>query len=73
MEKKKGFVITGIVVAVVIGVSFMLIKLTTDKSSFDNEKILTHIHPRLYLNVDGKPYFVPQNVGIDRSMERSFT
>ena len=24
-----------------------------------------HIHPRLYLNIDGQPYFVPQNVGID--------
>ncbi|MHB8546235.1 MAG: hypothetical protein ACYDAJ_05665 [Nitrosotalea sp.] len=68
MEKRKGLAFTGIVVAIVIGISFMLIKPTTDKSSFDNEKILMHIHPRLYLNVDGKPYFVPQNVGIDSDL-----
>ncbi len=66
MEKKKGFVIVGIVV-IVIGISFMLTKPTTDQSSTD-EIMLMHIHPRLYLNVDGKPYFVPQNVGIDSDL-----
>ena len=67
MEKKKGFVIVGIVVIIVIGISFMLTKPTTDQSSTD-EIMLMHIHPRLYLNVDGKPYFVPQNVGIDSDL-----
>jgi hypothetical protein len=66
LEKKKGFVIVGIVV-IVIGISFMLTKPTTDQSSTD-EIMLMHIHPRLYLNVDGKPYFVPQNVGIDSDL-----
>lgn len=67
MEKKKGFVIVGIIVTFVIGASFMLTKPITDQSS-SNEKMLMHIHPRLYLNMDGKPYFVPQNVGIDSDL-----
>ncbi|MHB8602560.1 MAG: hypothetical protein ACYC6W_10055 [Nitrosotalea sp.] len=67
MEKKKGFIILGIIVVIVIGVSFMLTKPTLDQSSTD-EIMLVHIHPRLYLNVDGKPYFVPQNVGIDSDL-----
>ena len=67
MEKKKGFVIVGIIVTFVIGASFMLTKPITDQS-LNNEKIVMHIHPRLYLNIDGKPYFVPQNVGIDSDL-----
>ncbi|MDE1878806.1 MAG: hypothetical protein KGI07_09880 [Thaumarchaeota archaeon] len=67
MERKKGFVILGIIVVIVIGVSFMLTKPTMDQSSND-ETMLMHIHPRLYLNIDGKPYFVPQNVGIDPNL-----
>lgn len=67
MEKKKGLVILGIIVAVVIGISFMLTKPTIDQSS-SNETMLMHIHPRLYLNIDGKPYFVPQNVGVDSDL-----
>ncbi|MDE1818624.1 MAG: hypothetical protein KGI19_08485 [Thaumarchaeota archaeon] len=63
MERKKGFAILGIIIIIVMGVSFMLTKPTMDQSS--DETILMHIHPRLYLNIDGKPYFVPQNVGID--------
>lgn len=45
----------------------MLTKPTMDKSSSD-KAMLMHIHPRLYLNIDGKPYFVPQNVGIDSDL-----
>ena len=67
LEKKKGLVILGIIVAAIIGISFMLTKPTMDKSS-SNETMLMHIHPRLYLNIDGKPYFVPQNVGIDSNL-----
>ena len=67
MGKKKGFVIVGIIVTFVIGASFMLTKPITDQS-LNNEKIVMHIHPRLYLNIDGKPYFVPQNVGIDSDL-----
>lgn len=66
MEKKKALVIAGIIVAVTIGFSFILTKPTMDKSS--SETMLMHIHPRLYLNIDGKPYFVPQNVGIDSDL-----
>ena len=67
MEKKKGLVILGIIVAVTIGISLTLSKPTTDKSS-SNEIMLMHIHPRLYLNIDGKPYFIPQNVGVDSDL-----
>jgi len=67
LEKKKGFVIVGIIVIAIMGISIMLTKPTTDQS-LGNEKILMHIHPRLYLNIDGKPYFVSQNVGIDADL-----
>jgi hypothetical protein len=67
LEKKKGFVIVGIIVIFVIGASFMLTKPITDQSLTD-EKMLMHIHSRLYLNMDEKPYFVPQNVGIDSDL-----
>lgn len=40
-------------------------KSTTDTMTSNDKPILLHIHPRLYLNVNGKPYFVPQNVGIE--------
>lgn len=67
MEKKKAFVIAGIIIAALIGVGISMasIKSTTDTMTSNDKPILLHIHPRLYLNVDGKPYFVPQNVGIE--------
>lgn len=67
MEKKKGFFIVGIIVTFVIGANFMLTKPIMDQS-LNDDKMLMHIHPRLYLNIDGKPYFVPQNVGIDSDL-----
>ena len=67
MEKKKALVIAGIIVAALIGVGISMasIKPTTDTVTSNDKPMLLHIHPRLYLNVDGKPYFVPQNVGIE--------
>ena len=57
----------GIIIAVLIGVGIGMasMKSTTDTMTSNDKPILLHIHPRLYLNVDGKPYFVPQNVGIE--------
>jgi hypothetical protein len=64
LEKKKGLVIAGMVVVIIIGVGINMASMeSTDKTN--NAKMLMHIHPRLYLNIDGKPYFVPQNVGTD--------
>lgn len=67
MEKKKALVIAGIIIVALIGVGISMasIKPTTDTMTLNDKPILLHIHPRLYLNVDGKPYFVPQNVGIE--------
>lgn len=67
MKKKKALVIAGIIIAALIGVGISMasMKSTTDVMTSNDKPILLHIHPRLYLNVDGKPYFVPQNVGIE--------
>ncbi|HXU94869.1 MAG TPA: hypothetical protein VFP45_00375 [Candidatus Nitrosotalea sp.] len=67
MEKKKTLVIVGIIIAALIGVGISMtsMKSTTDAMTSNDKPILLHIHPRLYLNVNGKPYFVPQNVGIE--------
>ncbi|HEU5220880.1 MAG TPA: hypothetical protein VFU58_02355 [Candidatus Nitrosotalea sp.] len=65
MEKKKALVIAGIIIAALIGIGMISIKSTTDTMTSNDKPILLHIHPRLYLNVNGKPYFVPQNVGIE--------
>ena len=75
MEKKKGLVIAGIIIVIIIGVGISAISITptTDQATSNNEKMLMHIHPRLYLNVDGKPYFVPQNVGIDSNLWKDHT
>jgi hypothetical protein len=66
MNKTKRGIITGIIAVsvIVIGVWILSLKPTTDASS-NNEVMLMHIHPSLYLNFNGKPYMVPQNVGID--------
>ena len=66
MNKTKRGIMTGIiaVLVIVIGVWILSIKPTTD-GALNNEVMLVHIHPRLYLNFDEKPYMVPQNVGID--------
>ena len=75
MEKKKGLVIAGIIIVILIGVGISVISITptTDQATSNNEKMLMHIHPRLYLNVDGRPYFVPQNVGIDSDLWKDHT
>jgi len=75
LEKKKALVIAGIIVVALIGVGISMasIKSTTDVMTSNDKPILLHIHPRLYLNVDGKPYFVPQNVGIEPDLWKSHT
>lgn len=75
MEKKKALVIAGIVIIVLmgVGISMASIKSTTDTITSNDKPILLHIHPRLYLNVDGKPYFVPQNVGIEPDLWKYHT
>lgn len=66
MNKKKGLVIVGIIIAIAIGIGISITSLGSSVDKTTNDKpMLMHIHPRLYLNVDGQPYFVPQNVGID--------
>ncbi len=66
MNKTKVGIIAGIIIvsAIVIGVWILSIEPTTDVAS-NNEVMLMHIHPSLYLNFNGRPYMVPQNVGID--------
>lgn len=68
MKKKvKQGIIVGIIVAIAIGVGVngvLSLKPTADTTT-GNQVMLMHIHPRLYLYMDGKPYFIPQNVGID--------
>ena len=66
MNKTKRGIITGIIAVsvIVIGMWILSIKPTTDVAS-NNEVMLMHIHPSLYLNFNGKLYMVPQNVGID--------
>lgn len=75
MKKKKALVIAGIIIAALIGVGISItsIKSTTDTMTSNGKPILLHIHPRLYLNVDGKPYFVPQNVGIEPDLWKDHT
>ena len=75
MEKKKTLIIAGIIIAALIGVGISMasMKSTTDTMTSNDKPILLHIHPRLYLNVDGKPYFVPQNVGIEPDLWKYHT
>ncbi|WP_157927642.1 hypothetical protein [Candidatus Nitrosotalea okcheonensis] len=74
MEKKKTFVIVGIIITALMGVIVATeMKPTTDSMMSNDKPILLHIHPRLYLNVDGKPYFVPQNVGIEPDLWKDHT
>ena len=75
MEKKKTLIIAGIIIAALIGVGISMasMKSTTDTMTSNDKPILLHIHPRLYLNVGGKPYFVPQNVGIEPDLWKYHT
>ncbi|MGI0066267.1 MAG: hypothetical protein ACREA5_04830 [Nitrosotalea sp.] len=70
MKKKNGLIIAGIVIVILIGIGINIGSMTstTDKMTSNAQNMLMHIHPRLYLNVDGQPYFVPQNVGIDPNL-----
>jgi glucose uptake protein GlcU len=68
--KKNEFIIAGIIIVILIGIGISMESMisTTDKTTSNAQNMLMHIHPRLYLNIDGQPYFVPQNVGIDPSL-----
>ena len=78
-KKIKGFVIVGALIALVIGVSLVMI---TSNSSVSNLPVsnlptssvphdamgMMHIHPHLILVIDGKTAVVPAQIGIDPSM-----
>ena len=70
MKKKNGLIIAGIIIVILIGIGISVGSMTstTDKTTSNAQKMLMHIHPRLYLNIDDQPYFVPQNVGIDPNL-----
>jgi hypothetical protein len=68
LKKKNRLIIVGIIIIILIRIGIGSMTYTTNKTASNGQKMLMHIHPRLYLNVDGQPYFVPQNVGIDPSM-----
>ena len=71
MKKKvKQAIIAAVIVAIAIGIGVngvLSLKPTTDTTK-GNQIMLMHIHPRLYLYMDGKPYLIPQNVGIDSDL-----
>ncbi len=70
-KKARVAIIAGVIIAVVIGIGAIdtiSLKPTTDTQPSNGDTMLMHIHPRMYLNVDGKPYMIPQNVGIDADM-----
>ena len=68
MNKKiKLIIIAGAIIAVAIWVGIVSVKPSDDPKSM-SAQIVMHIHPRLYIEMDGQTYMVPQNVGIDPSM-----
>ena len=68
MNKKiKGVIIAGAIIAVAIWAGTVSIKPSDDSKSM-NAQMVMHIHPRLYIEMDGQTYMVPQNVGIDPSL-----
>src|SRR5439155_6497551 len=70
VKKVKQVIIVGVIVAIAVGIGVngvLSLKPTSDTTT-GNEVMLMHIHPRLYLYMDGKPYLIPQNVGIDSDL-----
>lgn len=68
MNKKiKIAIIAGAIIAVAVWVSMVSIKPSDDSKSMSKQMVM-HIHPRIYIEMNGHPYMVPQNVGIDPSM-----
>jgi len=66
-KKIKLIIIAGAIIAVAIWVGIVSVKPSDDPKSM-SAQIVMHIHPRLYIEMDGQTYMVPQNVGIDPSM-----
>lgn len=66
-KKTKIAIIAGAIIAVAIWMSIVTIKPSDDSKSMSNQMVM-HIHPRIYIEMDGQPYMVPQNVGIEPSM-----
>jgi len=66
-KKIIGIIIAGTIIAVATWASAMPIKPSDDSKSMSNQMVM-HIHPRLYIEMNGQPYMIPQNVGIDPSM-----
>ena len=71
-KQTKKFVIAGILVALVIGISLVIItpssttyKIPASVSIQHDSMGMMHIHPHLYLTIDGTPATVPANIGID--------
>ena len=73
-KKIKGFVIAGVLIALIVGISLvMATKLPVPHSSVPSSVPhdamgMMHIHPHLSLVVDGKAAAVPANIGIDPSL-----
>ncbi|MBI3640311.1 MAG: hypothetical protein HY223_08365 [Thaumarchaeota archaeon] len=68
MNKKIKLIIIAVaIIAVAIWAGIVSVKPSDDSKSM-NVSMVMHIHPRLYIEMDGQTYMVPQNVGIDPSM-----
>jgi len=66
-KKIKLITIAAAIIAVTIWAGTVSVKPSEDPKSM-SAQILMHIHPRLYIEMDGQTYMIPQNVGIDPSM-----
>ena len=77
-KQTKKFVIVGILIALVIGVSWVMMTSSTNKihtsGSIPHDSMgMMHIHPHLSLIIDGKPATVPANIGIDSHLWNTHT
>ncbi|MGH9993567.1 MAG: hypothetical protein ACREAZ_13225, partial [Nitrososphaera sp.] len=70
-------IIAGTVTAAAIagGIAFMTTAgSSSNPAQFDNsDKIVSHIHPKLSLYIDGKPVTIPANIGIEPSLYKDHT
>ena len=68
MNKKVKLIILAVaIIAVAVWAGMTSVKPSDDPKSMSTQ-IVMHIHPRLYIEMNGQTYMVPQNVGIDPSM-----
>ncbi len=61
--------------AIAGGIAFMTTAgSSSNPAQFDNsDKIVSHIHPKLSLYIDGKPVTIPANIGIEPSLYKDHT